>query len=155
VPWKFYASLTVLVVLGHLVTGCGEKDRGQTDVTGIVGTWIETREVVQRNPRFATLPPPTEDLRELTINADGTFEMHLVSASGEALLERGMMEGTWKNDNGYVVFEITKNEFPEDLKNIGPQGTAPPREVRADSGLIEVLEVFTEDESTATFKRKL
>lgn len=111
-------ALGGLLAVGIAVaTGCQKKyTPPPIDTSAIVGSWMEVVEEAPANPRMPTASPK-KYLRNLTINADKTFEFTLRTASGDPVKNRSS-EGAWdvRAEEGaeLLYFDVANTTFGED-----------------------------------------
>jgi hypothetical protein len=104
------ASLLIAFAVANLVTatGCAENEEAKTLGTEFVGTWQEVPEATQSvgvTKIINSQPPPF--LRQITIQADGTFKMHLTDLEGNVLEDVDPASGKWAQDGLRINFEPT------------------------------------------------
>ncbi len=137
-----------------IATGCDRGARRATvDESAIVGSWIELVEKAAPSPRVA---PRTETkyLRQLTLNADKTFEFSLRSKSGEAAKFKS--EGTWAIEEDLIVFKVTSSTIGEkdERYNWAPESSVGVRERDiSGEGLIQVLAIADLEGMVIDYKR--
>lgn len=122
----------VLIALGLVaplgLTGCGKKQPTTVTKDALVGTWIEVRAPggelsTGRGSEATRFAGKTPNLRKITINADGTFRMVLVTPDGKPV-DQQVVEGTCDWSKKYeVVFDVTTNTLPEAINFGAPMSS--------------------------------
>lgn len=132
-----------------LLAGCGKSKPVAPGVDAYAGTWLEAREAATGG-RFAPPEPKTPNLRRMTINADKSFKMEMVTPGGAATNPPEAVSGTWDFQNGVLLFTVSENTLNARYKDYAPKASGGVA-TEADGSLS--LFISSEDEDTARFKK--
>lgn len=147
-------SSTLLAAILLLASGCGGGGGGgggsQAGPEQFHGTWIEVR-TAGGTGRLAPAKPKSSNLRELTINSDGTYKLEVVTPEGRPLSKPETVTGRWQFRDRTLSFSVESDTLAERHKGWHPTEIA--NQTRTDDGSV-VISVFHGDEEAATYKRK-
>jgi len=96
----------------------------EIDPQAVVGTWLEVRESAsagEGNIRRATGEWESDNIRQITLNADNTFKLIVCKPSGSPLDATKSIEGTWKAEGEFVSFTVTANTLTGIYKDWAPR----------------------------------
>lgn len=152
-PSRISMLLLLTAPFVAFLSGCGGGGSGQSAPSikpeQFHGTWIEVRKQGGTG-RFAPAPPKSPNLRQLTISADGSFKLEVVSPEGKPLGKPETASGRWELKQS-LTFNTSENKLSDKLKGWNP--TEVMNIGKTDDGGM-LLNVLHGDENTATYELK-
>lgn len=119
-----FSVLGLTLFATFALTGCGGKQAEAIANADFAGTWVEDNSGSIKGGGVVQIDATARKvLRQLNINADGTFEMVLCDGTGKPLEPKVFSRGNWTTKQNSIDFERVESNLPEDKASWDPLGS--------------------------------